>query len=109
MTSCEVNFFGEHHWSSFTPLPDERFGLTALTIENRVLMTGVISKCFLIPINQPSIVLGGAHEDHSNHEDVYELDLDTEEWHNNMDLRLKVPRAYHGVSAVTEDLWQYCL
>merc|ERR1712107_363108 len=79
LSSCEVNKVGERTWSPMTSLPGVRWAVRGLTIGSQVLM------------------IGGY--DGSQRDEIYSLDLNTEEW--KLVDHLNVAREYHAVSAIS--------
>merc|ERR1712107_941151 len=86
LSSCEINKVGEKTWSPMTSLPGERLGVRGITIGSQVLM------------------MGGY--DGSYRDEIYSLDLNTEEW--KLVNHLNDERGYHAVSVVSTDYWNFC-
>ena len=49
LNTCEKNIYGQDTWAKMTSLPEARFGVRALTIDNTVFMIGKHTK-FYVPI-----------------------------------------------------------
>ena len=108
LSSCEINAAGEKSWSSMTSLPEARYIPTALTINNRVLLIGKPlfsnTEYFVYYISQ-----GGSYDGDFSHNsnEIFELDLETEQW--SVVGNLFDARRYFAASVINEDLWQYCI
>ena len=90
-----------------TSLPSLSVRISGLTIDNRVLITGgqpwhnqsnhvMIFSCAVMDTIDSRI----------GYDNIYELDLATEQWTNVGNLL--DGRHSHAVSVVRDDLWQYC-
>merc|ERR1712107_660119 len=87
LSSCEVNKVGESTWSPMTSLPGVRTGVRGLTIGSQVLMMG-------------------GWDGSSRRDEIYSLDLNTEEW--KLVDHLNVARGWHAVSSVELNLFDLC-
>ena len=90
-------------WSPMTSLPGVRDGVRGITIGTQVLMMGNIRLVHTVITS--SLQYSGGW-DGSSRDEIYSLDLNTEEW--KLVDHLNVARGHHAVSVVSEDYWNFC-
>ena len=86
-----------------TSLPGVRYGVRGLTIGPQVLMMGNIR---LVHTLKSSSLQYSGGSDGSYRDEIYSLDLNTEEW--KLVDHLNVARSAHAVSVVSADYWNFC-
>jgi len=90
LDSCEVNIMGSSYWTNIGTLPTTLAGLRGVNIGGHVLMTG------------------GEDSSYGTFNDVYELDVGSQEWSRVGSMM--GGHKYHALTVVEADkLWQYCL
>lgn len=86
LDSCEINIMGTSHWTNIGGLPRTLAGLRGINIDGHVLMTG------------------GEDNTYDTFDEVYELNVDTQEW--NTVGNMIGGHKYHAMTVLDVD--QFC-